>query len=193
MTQYAAFLRAVNVAGHAMLKMSDFKTACATAGCRNPRTFIQSGNVVFDVADRSAPAVFRRLHAELRGLLGAEPTIFFRTIDSLEGLLRADPFQAVSVPRDAKRYVTFLLREPAAQKPLPLGSAKEALDAFAMKDLDVFVVSGRKKNGMYGFPNNFIEAELGVPATTRNWSTITRIVEFARKEAGNAESPGGAR
>jgi len=52
-----------------------------------------------------------------------------------------------------------------------------------MKNLDVFTVSRRKKDGFYGFPNNFIEQELGVVATSRNWSTVTRIAELVR-EAG---------
>ena len=51
-----------------------------------------------------------------------------------------------------------------------------------MKNMDVVIVSGRKKNGSYGLPNNFIEKELGVSGTTRNWSTVTKIVELARKE-----------
>ena len=51
-----------------------------------------------------------------------------------------------------------------------------------MKNLEVFIVSRRKKNGFFGFPNNFIEKELGVSATSRNWSTLTKIVEFVRKE-----------
>ena len=58
---------------------------------------------------------------------------------------------------------------------------KERVEAIAMTDREVFIVSRRKKNGFYGFPNNFIEKELGVPATTRNWSTVTRIVEFLRQ------------
>jgi len=61
-------------------------------------------------------------------------------------------------------------------------SSKEALEAIAMKSREVFIVSRRKKNGFYGFPNNFIEKELGVSATSRNWSTLTKIVEFVRKE-----------
>lgn len=51
-----------------------------------------------------------------------------------------------------------------------------------MSNREVFIVSRRKKNGFYGFPNNFIEKELRVPATTRNWSTLTKIVEFLGKE-----------
>ena len=81
-----------------------------------------------------------------------------------------------------KLYVTFLSDAPVTKPRLPLTSDKEALEAFAMKDLDVFIVSGRKTNGFYGFPNNFIEKELGVSGTTRNWSTVTRIVALGRSE-----------
>jgi hypothetical protein len=52
-----------------------------------------------------------------------------------------------------------------------------------MTDREVFVVSRRKKNGFFGFPNNFIEEALAVSATTRNWSSIIKIVDFVRKEA----------
>jgi len=39
-------------------------------------------------------------------------------------------------------------------------------------------VARRKKNGWFGFPNDFIEKQLGVVGTTRNWSTVKKIVEF---------------
>jgi uncharacterized protein (DUF1697 family) len=44
-------------------------------------------------------------------------------------------------------------------------------------------VSRPKKNGFFGFPNNFIEERLGVSATTRNWSTVTKIANLARSQA----------
>ena len=62
---------------------------------------------------------------------------------------------------------------------------KEGLEAIAITAREVFVVSRRKKNGFYGFPNNFIEKELDVSATTRNWSTVTKIVYQLRKSAIN--------
>jgi len=46
---------------------------------------------------------------------------------------------------------------------------------------DVLIVSRRKPNGMYGFPNNWIERELGVVATARNWSTVTKLAELTRR------------
>ena len=42
-------------------------------------------------------------------------------------------------------------------------------------------MSRRKRSGFYGFPNNFIEKELEVPATSRNWSTLTKLVELVRR------------
>ena len=55
----------------------------------------------------------------------------------------------------------------------------ENLEVFEIKDRTAFVVSRRKKNGWFGFPNAFVEKQLGVPGTTRNWNTVNKIVWFA--------------
>jgi uncharacterized protein (DUF1697 family) len=52
--RHVAFLRAINVAGHAIVRMADLRQAFADAGCRNVRTYIQSGNVVFVVDSAKA-------------------------------------------------------------------------------------------------------------------------------------------
>jgi hypothetical protein len=50
-----------------------------------------------------------------------------------------------------------------------------------MRGTDVFVVSRRKPKGlMYGFPNACVES-LGVLATSRNWNTVKKLVQFARR------------
>ena len=56
MTTFIALLRAVNVGGTGKLAMSDLKAICEAAGCHSVRTYIASGNVVFDSA-RSEKAV----------------------------------------------------------------------------------------------------------------------------------------
>jgi uncharacterized protein (DUF1697 family) len=76
--------------------------------------------------------------------------------------------------------VVFLSQKPVKKPTFPLVNAKEELTAVGMTDLEVFVVSRRKKSGFYGFPNTFIEKELGITATSRNWSTVTRLVQLAR-------------
>lgn len=184
MTRYTAFMRAVNVAGHATVRMSDVRDAFAAAGCRNASTYIQSGNVVFESPSRDAEAILQGIRGTLRHLLDEEPVVLLRTVSEIEDLVRQAPFKALEGDPSVKRYVVFLSRRPRRAPRFPLVSSQEALEAIAMNDREVFVVSRRKKNGFFGFPNRFIETELGIPATSRNWSTVTRIVEFARREGG---------
>lgn len=181
MTTHVAFIRAINVAGHASVKMSDLKDAFVAAGCKDVATFIQSGNVIFESPAQNRAAVFQRIRVELHDLLGHEPGISFRTVREIERLVRGAPFKDLESEPGIKLYVAFLCGRPRNPARFPLLSSKEALEAIAMEGLEVFIVSRRKKNGFYGFPNNFIEKELGISATSRNWSTLTRIAALVRK------------
>jgi uncharacterized protein (DUF1697 family) len=56
-------------------------------------------------------------------------------------------------------------------------SPKDGLEVVAVKGLEAFVVSRRVK-GRSGFPNLLVEKELGVPATTRNMTTVGKMAEL---------------
>ncbi len=175
---YVAFIRAINVAGHARVKMNDVKRAFASAGCEDVRTYIQSGNVLFRAHRAKAEPLFRRIRDELSRSLGHEPTVMFRKLEDVHRIVRADPFRRFRADADAKLYVTFLSRRPTSEPRLPLRSPKEGLVLVGAEALEVFVLSRRKENGFYGFPNAFVEKAFGVPATSRNWSTVARIAEL---------------
>jgi uncharacterized protein (DUF1697 family) len=178
-TTYVAFMRAVNVAGHAVVRMEALRGAFAAAGCENVRTFIQSGNVVFDSRRRDEEAVLQALRAELYFLLGVEPGVFLRTLAEMAQLVSRDPFSAFSAEANVKLYVVFLSQQPKIRPRLPLLLPKEGLEAFGISGREVFVVSRPNPKGFYGFPNNFIEKELSVSATSRNWNTVSKIVKLA--------------
>jgi uncharacterized protein (DUF1697 family) len=182
LTTYLAFMRAINVAGHAIVKMTDLKETFTAAGCKNVRTYIQSGNIVFDCPEERANGIFKKTQAQVRNLIGAEPEILFRTLSDMQDIVKAAPFKDLATERLIKLYVVFLSEKPKIKPKLPLAFAKEELEATGMRNLEVFVVSRRKPNGFYGFPNAFIEKEFGVSATSRNWSTVTKIIEFAQRE-----------
>lgn len=180
MTTFVAFLRAINVAGHASVKMSDLRTAFGRAGGRDVRTLIQSGNVLFEAPAKEAAQVVRKAGNRLRVTSGTEPEIVWRSVLEIETLMKAAPFKDLGAAPGVKLYVAFLSRKPRSLPTLPLISSREALEAIAATAREVFIVSRPKKSGFFGFPNNFVEEQLGVSATTRNWSTITKIVELAR-------------
>ncbi len=174
MTQ-AAFLRAINVGGHARVTMADLTAGFASAGCRNVTTLIQSGNVRFDCEDAQAQ-VLARLRVSLAPLIGGEPQIALRSLRQVQALVRRAPFAAVEDEPGIKLYVVFLMAPRRVTPQLPLVDAKEQLEVIGTTRHDVFVISRRKANGFYGFPNSFVEKVFGVAATSRNWSTVRKMV-----------------
>jgi uncharacterized protein (DUF1697 family) len=180
-SRYVAFLRAINVGGRSLVKMTDLQRAFAVAGCKGARTFIQSGNVVFDVSDKDPEAVFQRIRSRIRKLMGTEPEVLFRSIRQLERIVKSSPFGRLVDEPLIKLNVVFLSGRPKKKPKLPSISVSERLEVVAIRNLEVFLASRRKESGFYGFPNNFVEKELGVAATSRNLSTVTKIVEFARR------------
>jgi uncharacterized protein (DUF1697 family) len=187
MHTHIAFLRAINVAGHAIIKMTDLKRAFEDAGCGNVATVIQSGNVMFATPDPQCADLFVKIRLKVRGLTGSEPGIVFRTIRDMKRLVQSAPFADIEAGRAVKFYVAFLSQKPGTKVRFPLVSAAEALEVIGMRDKDVFIVSRPKPNGFFGFPNNFIEKELGVSATTRNWSTVMRIAGLSGDHSPKAE------
>jgi uncharacterized protein (DUF1697 family) len=178
---HVAFLRAINVRGHKIVRMTDLTRAFVEAGCTGVRTIIQSGNVLFEPPSAKAAAL-DTLRDKLRDILGQDPGVFFRTLQRLDEIVHAPPPPGFMARTGVKRYVAFLSKSPRSKPSFPLRSLKERLEAVAMQDREVFIVSRRKPNGFYGLPNNFIEQELGVSATTRNWSTLVKIVGMVRTE-----------
>ena len=169
--------------------MADVQAAFTKAGCRNVSTYIASGNVIFDAAPSDAAALRRRIGRGMRALLGAEPVIVYRTGNELQKLVDAAPFGALADDRAIKLYVAFLVEKPQGRTAFPRNLPKEALEAIGMNNCDALIVSRRKPNGMYGFPANWIEKDLGVVATARNWSTVTKLAELAADSAPQKKGP----
>jgi len=180
MTRYAAFLRAVNVGGKNPVPMAALSERIAALGFGEVRTFLQSGNVVFSAPPRTATAaVERKLAAMLEAWLGFEVTVMVRSLAALEAQVARAPFEGQRVDAETKLYVAFLAAEPAEALALPCVVAKEGLEVFAREGADLFILS-RRVGTRYGFPNAWVEKELGVPATSRNWNTVEKIVAACR-------------
>jgi len=172
---YIAFLRAINVGGHATVKMTDVRDAFVAAGCRNVRSVIQSGNVIFDAPASGRTALETRICQRLAALIGKDPGVCVRTARELESVAEAGPFRKFSGAPDVKLYVAFLSGKPQRSPRLPLRDETEALEVFAAGGRDVIIISRTAKNGLYGSPYGIVEKTFGVAATIRNLNTVSRI------------------
>ena len=111
MTVYVALLRAVNVGGTGKLSMTTLKSLCDEAGFAKARTYIASGNVVFE-SRLGEPAVKALLEARLRDCVGKPVGVLVRTHAELETVLQDNPFAG----QPANRTIALFLDEaPTAE------------------------------------------------------------------------------
>jgi uncharacterized protein (DUF1697 family) len=178
METYIALLRGINVNGQKLIKMDHLRSIFESMQVRQVRTYIQSGNVLFEAEERSTDQVRQSIETKLKEELGYEVDVVVRTKSELERTIAQNPFGDMESPDDGKLYVSFLSKEPTA----------EALDVLAsfQSDVDEYRADGREVyircRGQYGkslFSNNFLEKKLGVTATTRNWQTVNKLASMA--------------
>lgn len=169
--QYAAFLRAINVGRHNRVKMEDLRALCTSIGFANVSTYIQTGNIAFD-ADDSADVAAVRLEEALAGIGLQNAAVVVRTPEQLLELLKGDPFAAHDPARFGRLVTLFRSPLPSnAALVLPAGS-------FALVDVrarEVLTVVELGRSGTLDL-NGFLERQLKVQGTTRNWDVIAEFV-----------------
>ena len=179
MTRYVAFLRGINVGGNKLIKMEELRRAFEALRFKNVRTFIASGNVIFETDETDRELLTEKIERKIRKSFGHEISIVLQTVDDLKRILKLDAFKKVKPNKDTALFVVLLAAEPPRKPKLPLRNKNGTLELLAIKHRAAFIVCYRKPNGFFEFPNNYFEKEFGVTATTRNWSTLNRVVAFA--------------
>jgi uncharacterized protein (DUF1697 family) len=173
MPTYAAFLRGVSPLN---AKMSELRACFAAAGLANVKTVLGSGNVVFDTRAGARGPLQRKLEAAMHKDLGRTFATTLRSIDELESLLAADPFQDFQLPPKCKRIVTFLYAKPAARSKLPIElDGASILRIKGTEILSAYVPSAKGPVFM-----QLIEKTFGKNVTTRTWDTLTKVVKAGR-------------
>ncbi len=174
MFKYYAFLRGINVGGR-VVKMDALTEMFISLKLKNVKTFIQSGNVIFESPEKNTKVQAERIEKKLLKELGYQVPALLRTREELESLIKHDPFKKMK--SDAKTYVVLIAEELKEKPKLPLVSQKDGVKVLGMRKADIFCEALPLKGGRWGFPNAFIEKQFKVPATTRNWNTLSKIFE----------------
>ncbi len=110
MTAYVALLRAMNVAGTGKLPMADLRRIGETCGFTNVRTFIASGNLLFD-SDLAEAEAQARIEAELERFFGKPVPVFVRSAAEMAATAAANPFDD---DKPSRVMVHFIAEPPVA-------------------------------------------------------------------------------
>ena len=169
-----ALLRGVNVGGN-MLKMDRLREICAKLGAENPRTYVQSGNVVFEAAGAAAEWE-AKIEKKLAGESRLPVSVIVRTAAEMNKLLAGNPFLKEKGIDTARLAVTFLGQSPAKPALAALGALEIGRERFhhAGRELYIHCPDGFANAKLYG-----LEKVLKQRTTTRNWNTVIKLCEMS--------------
>ena len=168
MTSYIGLLRAVNVGGTGKLAMTDLKSVCETAGFDCVRTYIASGNVIFE-SRLGEEAVKKILEERLLELAGKPVGVMVRTAAEMAEVLKRNPFPGAPGNRT---MAIFLDASPPAN----------ALDQISGRVNEEVRLGRREIYVLYD--ENMGRSKLKIPAaktgTARNMNTVSKLAEMAK-------------
>ena len=115
MTTYVALLRGINMGGHKLVAMADLRGLLSRLGFLEPRSLLQSGNLVFGSRGRSsARRMEGLLEAEAATRLALETRFFVRTAAEWRTIVSRNPFRREALSDPGHLDVLFLKSEPRA-------------------------------------------------------------------------------
>jgi len=122
------------------------------------------------------PIAAARLRQELASRLPFETEIIICPRREFAGLLARDWFDGRPSRPDIVRFVTVLARRPRVPPPLPLVIPERGTWLVRVLGRDGRFIIGEYRRQMKAISClGALDRTLGVPATTRNWNTITAI------------------
>jgi uncharacterized protein (DUF1697 family) len=172
---HVALLRGINVGGKNMLPMKDLAGMFDAAGCTDVRTYMQSGNVIFE-APAGAPGIADKITANIEKRFGFRIPVILRTSRQLLKAIRDNPFLA-AVEDQRWLHVYFLANAPNARAIAGLDPARSAPDAFHVRGQEIYL---HLPNGMgrSKLTNAYFDAKLSTISTARNWATVLKLSEM---------------
>ena len=163
------FLRGVNVGGRRIFQPAVLARQLEALGAVNVGA---AGTLLV-----MKPVSAARIRQELLRRLPFQPEVMIASAREVLDLFSRAPFPAASLRGGARPFLSVLGKRPRRLPPLPIERP-----AGPRWEVKVVEVSGRFALSLWRrlgprllYPNETVERHLGVPATTRSWSTIAAV------------------
>ena len=179
MPTYIAMLRGINVTGSKIIKMEALRASVAALGFKNVRSYVQSGNLIFETQSASPATLSAKIEQRILRDFGHNVPVFLRTPKEMTEIVKRNPFPKDPAVDQSRRYVTFLddvAPKTAAELLQPLAAGAEQIRVIG-REIYLYCPNGY---GETKISNNAIEKKLSIGATTRNWRTTQTLLAMSQ-------------
>ena len=178
--KYIALLRGINVGSHKRIKMADLTKSLESLGFKNVKTYLQSGNVVFEDESADACKIAEDIEKKIGQTFKFHINVIIRTENELENIIKNNPFVKDANIQHDKLHVTFLSNMPDSEIIQDLDMKKDEDEKFEIAGREVYLYcpNGYARTKL---KNDVFEKKLNTAATTRNWKTTNKLLEISKK------------
>jgi uncharacterized protein (DUF1697 family) len=171
-----ALLRGINVGGKNKLPMSALSEMFVEAGCKDVRTYIQSGNVIFRSPAKASAGIARKVTAAITERFGYSTPVILRTVDQLREVTLHNPYLQAGANPEAL-FVMFLAGQPASAGVAALDPNRSSPDLFHVRGQEIYlhILNGVANSKL---TNAYFDSKLATVSTSRNWRTVNKLLEL---------------
>ena len=174
MTTYIGLLRGINVGGHKLVPMADLRDLLTKLRFTDPRSLLQSGNIVFKTEGKTNEQVEQLLEVQVAKRFGFSVDCFVRTAAELKTVIAQNPFTE-EAKRDPSHLLAMFLKTAPSSKDV---------DALRAAIVGSEVLRAKGRTAYFVYPDGIgrskltpalIEKKLGTRGTARNWNTVLKL------------------
>lgn len=185
--RYVALLRGINVGGSTMMKMDDLKVVFAGLGFENVTSYINSGNLAFDVSRARSPHVSKGSTQERDLVETIEAAItqkFDRRVDvmvrpqaDLSRVIASNPFEG-DFESHKHMHVLFLKDELPLEKHFLLSETDFGNERVVCLGREIYVLMPAGVAESVFSRKALLDKKPRVPYTGRNWRTVLKLMDL---------------
>lgn len=178
-----SMLRGVNLGPHNRIKMDALRALYESLKFEDPRSYVQSGNVIFRAKEKNGPQLAKKIQAAIQKKFGCCPEVVLRTTDEMRKAVAANPFPDQTKAEPSKVLVTFLAAEPSREAEANLDKFEGFPEKLHLKGRELYIYfpngAGRSK-----LPWSQVDRLLKVTGTARNWNSVQAMLRIAEEMEG---------
>jgi uncharacterized protein (DUF1697 family) len=172
--EYLALLRGINVGGNSIIKMADLKQVIEKTGFTSLRTYIQSGNIIFDSSDSNINNIVAKLQEALLKNFNFNSGIIVKTYAQLSNIISEVP-EDWKTRHDLRCYIVFIREPVSAQDVLSEVELKGGVDFLKAGDGVLYMstlLSGLTRSRF----TRLIQKKVYKDITIRNYNTAQKLL-----------------
>jgi uncharacterized protein (DUF1697 family) len=175
-----SMLRGINLGPHNRIKMDALRALYESLDLEEPRTYVQSGNVIFRTNEKNTAKLAKKIQVGIEKEFGFRPEVILRTTEELKQSLATNPFRHRRDVAPNKLLITFLSVEPGAEALGTIRDLKVQREELHLigRELYIYFPDGI---GQSKVPWSSLEKLLKVTGTARNLNSVLKTLDIAER------------